>query len=175
MALSLNRHMPDKEFDIVIYYTSLSRQNRNAILNIKNVIVREFHFPKDFIDKMLANLPKGRWNNENSLLTAAHYEIFKLLDEYETVIWLDSDFSIQGDIYDLVNYGPLGLCKDCCWEKIWSVGDQFTSPIAGYDMTRESYLNALIVVNDQLPNYRNLIHHILTKLNAYETIQENID
>lgn len=45
VALSLNRHMPDKEFDIVIYYTSLSRQNRNAILNIKNVIVRGISLP----------------------------------------------------------------------------------------------------------------------------------
>lgn len=156
VALQLNKYMPDKDFDIVIYHSKLQENNKKALQKINHVVLRDFSFDKEFSQFMLSEhgLPNnGRWKSPSSLFAAAHFEIFNLLNEYETVIWLDVDISIQGDISELEKFGPFGIAKDLNWNKVWKVKDQFIKPILDYDMNRDAHINAVIVVNDKLKDF----------------------
>ncbi|MCG5030379.1 glycosyltransferase [Mesosutterella sp. OilRF-GAM-744-9] len=178
VALGLNKYMPHKEFDIVIYHTKLQTQNIKALEKIPRVILKEFSFDPSFQKFMLSDkgLPKnGRWTNPNSLLTAAHFEIFNLLDEYKTVIWLDCDICVQGDISELEKYGPIGQAKDLNWNTVWTVGDQFIKPVPGYDMERDSHINAVMVVNDDLPNYKDLAAYCYSLSMKWANHLKNLD
>ena len=181
VAISLNKYMPNKEFDIVIYNNGYQEKNKSALLKIPKVILRDFNLDPEFVSFMLSEegLPSaqagGRWKNKSKLFSFIHFEIFNLLNEYETVIWLDVDMSIQADISELENYGPLGISKDLNWNTVWTVGDQFFSPVPGYDMNLPGYCNACIVVNDKLENYDKLAKYCYDTAIKYASQLKNID
>ena len=148
VALSLNRHMSMSDYDIVVYYTELSDKDKEALSKIPHVRLVSFRLPKTFIQTMLANMPnKSRFKSENHLMCFSHFEVFPLLDEYENVAWLDVDTSIQRDLSDIINFKPFGITAD----EPWTVGNQFSHPIDGYDMNRMGHCTAVMLVNDSLP------------------------
>ena len=83
--------------------------------------------------------------------------------------------SIQADISELENYGPLGIPKDLNWNSIWTVGDQFFSPVSGYNMNLPSDCNACIVATDRLPNYEKLAKYCYDTAIKYAAQLKNID
>lgn len=178
VALSLNRYLKDLDYEILIYHTGLSDKNLQALTKIPHVKTECFSFPEGFSETMLSKkgLPEnGRWKNKNSLLTAVHFEIFDLLHLYHTVIWLDVDILIQGDISSLKNFGPLALPKDLNWNSVWSVGDQFTKNIPGFVMSKESNLNAVIVVNDKLEHFERYTSECYSLALQYAPYLKNLD
>ena len=177
VALSLNKYMPKGGFDIVIYHTGLRSKNEAALKKIPNVVLHHFTWPEGFKDEILARMPIGRWNNPNSLLAFAHYEIFDLLHEYETAIWIDVDTSIQADISGLEKYVPYGQCYDENWNTIWTVADQFVNPPQNtkYNLKAKAYINACIVVSDKLPNWEKLTAYCYEKSLEYAEYLKNCD
>lgn len=177
VALSLNRYMPNKEFEIVIYHTGLREANESALLSIPRVKLHKFEWGDSFDKKIMPHLPEGRWNNPNSLLAFAHYEIFNLLNIYQTVIWLDVDIAIQGDISSLESYTPFGLALDKNWNCIWRVRDQFLDDFKtdDYDLERSSYINACIVVNDKLKDWNKLRDYCYKSSLKYAEYLKNCD
>lgn len=176
VAISINRYSTDSDdYEILMYLSDLDDADGVALSKIPNLIVKKLSFPSGFRETMLSRqgLPNGRWDNPDSLVTFAHYEIFNLLSEYKTVIWMDIDISIQGEISSLKSYGPLGLAKDfdSNGERIWKVKDQFDSEgvklLKNYSLNLDSDLNALIVVDDSLPNYDKLSHYCYNKTMEY--------
>ena len=156
VALALNKYMPEKEYEILILHRGLSKNNEEALLKIPKVRLQYYDFPEGFEEHMLSprtGLPRGRWNNPNCLVTAAHFEIFGYLDIYKTVIWIDVDMSIQAEINELEKYGPIAQALDLNYNQIWTVRDQFTKYLLDFDMSGNGYINSVIVVNDQLENY----------------------
>ena len=178
VALALNKYMPNEQFDIIIYHTGLRPANALALKKIPRVILKNFKFDGAFQDEILKRMPKGRWSNPNSLLAFSHYEIFDFLYEYKTAIWLDADISVQANISELCKYGPFGQSKDLNWHNIWTVGDQFIKPLpkkSGYDMSTDGYINALIVVNDQLPHWKEMRDYCYRKSLEYAEYLKNCD
>lgn len=150
VALELNRYMPNEEFDILIYHRGLEKQDITALNKIKNIKLKELILPEHFEETILNNMPKGRLANKNSLLTFAHYEVFNVLDEYKTAIWLDIDTSIQGNIAQLQTYGPLGMPEDKHNSGRFSARINFTAPIPEYDMEAPAFCTAVVVATDAL-------------------------
>lgn len=149
VALSLNRYMKNEsDYDIVIYYTALSRQDVCAFEKIPHVRLHQFSFPKGFAEYMLKQLPESsRFKSANALMCFCHFEIFALLQEYHNVAWLDVDTSIQRDISSIINFGPFGITSDTPWK----IRNQFVRPVNGYDMESEGVCTAVMIVNDSLP------------------------
>lgn len=178
VALALNKYMPNKDYEVLVLHRGLKSKNEKALLSIPKVKLQKLEFPEGFEELMLSSdqgLPKGRWNNPNSLVAAAHFEIFKYLDEYQTVIWLDVDMSVQADISELENYGPLAQALDLNFNEIWSVGDQFTKYLLDYDMSANNYINSVIVVNDKLENYQLYRNECYELTKKYAPYIKNLD
>lgn len=147
VALGINKYMTDQEYDIVIYYTDLADHDIEAFQKIPHVVLKQFNLPEDFITQMLEKMPEGRFKSRNHLNCFAHFEVFPLLETYKNVVWIDADTCIQGDLSDITALGPFGVSPDTPW----SVGDQFSVPVNGYNMKKEGYCTAVMMVNDTLP------------------------
>lgn len=163
VALELNRYMPNEEFDILIYHRGLEEKDVKALSKIKNVILKEFITPDGFEETILKNMPKGRLANKNSLLTFAHYEVFNVLDEYKSAIWLDIDTSIQGDISKLQTYGPIGMPEDKHDTGIFPVQINFVKPVPNYNMEASAYCTAVVVATDALKNAKEIYQWCINK------------
>lgn len=169
VAIGLNKYMSQYVFDIVIYHSGLADNDLNTLLKIPKVVLREFNLPQDFVKYMLTNLPEEcRFRDINKLMCYAHLEAFNLLDEYETVVWLDADITIQDNIYEVIQYIPFGVPADLPFDKeqVFNVGDQFTKDIDRYDMKTPAIRVSMMVVNDQLP-YREIYNWCYTKSLEY--------
>lgn len=171
VALSLNKHMKMQDYDIVIYYTELPQKDIEVFMYIPHVVLKQFNFPENFVETMLAKIPeKSRFRSLNHLMCFSHFEVFPLLAEYENVVWLDADTSIQRDLSDIVKFAPLGITPDTPW----TVGDQFSHPIAGYNMDIEGHCTAVLIVNDTLP-YNKIHSWLYDKAIEYADVIVNPD
>lgn len=169
-ALSLNRHITIQDYDILMYYTDLPESDIRAFKKIPHVVLKQFNLSNDFVDIMLKKMPEGRFKSKNHLMCFAHFEAFSLLNEYETVVWNDVDIGVQGDLADILNYTPLGLCEDIPW----TVKDQFTSSIPEYKMNIPAYCSGVMVLNDTLP-YQKIYNWLYQKAIQYASYLKNPD
>lgn len=171
VALSLNKHMTMQDYDIVIYYTDLSYKDIDVFSRIPHVVLKQFGFPNNFVETMLAKIPeKSRFRSFNHLMCFSHFEVFALLEKYENVVWLDADTSIQRDLSDIIKFAPLGITLDTPW----TVRDQFSRSIRGYDMNIEGHCTAVLIVNDILP-YNEIYHWLYDKAVEYADALVNPD
>lgn len=171
VALGINKHTSSKDYDIVVYYTDLSEQDKTALGKIPHVILKQFNLPDDFVAKMLANIPEqSRFRTSNRLYCFCHFEVLALLDKYENVAWIDLDTSVQRDISSIADYAPFGIASDIPWK----TKDQFSEPIKDYDMEAPAYCSAVMVVNDSLP-YKKLHKWCYEKAVKYARYLKNPD
>lgn len=168
VALSLNKYMPNEDFDIIIYFDNLDESNKLVLEKISNVHLKKIEFNKSFIHEVRGRdrflyLRINKCKNLKNPFSIICFEIFNLLNFYRTVIWLDVDVSIQGDISNLDGYGPIGLPKDLNCNRIRKVGDFFGESIENYNMSIDCYSTACIVVTDKLANYHELSNYCYEK------------
>jgi lipopolysaccharide biosynthesis glycosyltransferase len=82
------------------------------------------------------------------------FEVFRMLDEYQTLIWLDCDLAIQDDISGLIEYGPFAMAIDNFSTPLVKNGltlqTNFKIPLEGYDMNSEFYNTGVIVFQDTI-------------------------
>ena len=148
VALALRRYMPNTDFDIIISYTHLPKNAIDAFAKIPNCRLNKFSFPDEFKLEWLSKVPQeGRFRSPDDMLTFCRFEAFSFLNEYEHVIALDADLSIQSDVSSITQYGPFGITTDAPW----TVQMGFTNPIEGYDMTVPGVNAAVISLSDKLP------------------------
>lgn len=148
VALSLHKYMPDVDYECVIAHGPLNPRDHAVLKSLPKVRLWPFAFEDSFVETMLVKIPKeSRFRSMNAMMALAHFEMFKLLDEYSFVSWLDLDVSIQADISGIVQFAPFGITVD----SYFTIQNNFVRPIKSYDMTAPGFCTAVIVVSDQLP------------------------
>ncbi len=163
VALSLYRHMKNRDYDVVVFCSDLPENDRKALEAVPHVHVRSFSLPEDFVNIMLERMPEGsRFRSRKALMCFCHFEVFSLLDEYECAVWLDADISVQRDLSPITQYAPFGLSPDTPWR----VKDQFSRPVEGYDMDVEGLCTAVMLADDSLP-YRKIYAWLYEKAVQY--------
>lgn len=170
-ALALNKYLNIKDFDIVIFYKDLSNQNLSALRKINHVQLRPFFLDKNFIKILINNLPKqSRFRDLNHLMCFAHFEAFRLLDEYQTVLYYDIDISFQRDISGIFTMGPFAMPLD----SPWTVRDQFTENISSFDMQKAAYCSAVMLLHDSIP-YKQIYNFLYNIAKQYASSLINPD
>lgn len=171
VALSINRHMQNQNYDIVIYYSYLPDSDINAFRKIPNVKLVNFNLPDRFVSHMLPLIPKeSRFKTINHLMCFAHFEIFSLLEQYHKAVWFDADILIQKNISELPNFVPFAISTDIPW----NVQINFDKPVPGYNMNLPGYCSAVMVADDTLP-YKNLHQWCYKKSEEYASYLINLD
>lgn len=175
IAIALDKYMHDEEYDIIVYYTELPDRDIKALKNINRCIPIQFRPNAKLVDYLLLNLPDAcPYKAVNKLMLLAHYEIFRLLDQYETAVWLDADILVQGNLRELSNYVPFGISQDTPW----LIRDQFISPkticVEGYNIDKPAFCTAVMVANESLP-YKKIYNWLIDKTYFYAADMKNVD
>ncbi|MEI0486196.1 glycosyltransferase [Brachyspira intermedia] len=101
VLIGLKKHfsLPEEEYDIILYVDKdMNIKDENALKKIyKNIIINNFN--KIFSDE---------YNNSNTIkyftsMAHARYEVFDLLNEYEKILYLDTDVLIQKYIVEILD------------------------------------------------------------------------
>ena len=155
VVLGLIRHRPQKDFEVAIFYESMSEADKKIFESTGICRLHKYVCPQGFEATIRSRCPK--FNDESfakhfSFLKFAKFEIFTLLEEYENAVWLDADVAIQADTSSIISYGPFAITIDNCW----TVQNNFTAPIPKYDMEKDGVCSAVFLVSDALPRHREM-------------------
>jgi len=174
VALAINQYASAQDYDVIIYYDNANQQDIDALFKIPHCIPQQFKFSQEFTESIMQRFPPySRLKSTNDMMAFCHFEIFSLLNFYNTVIWLDNDISIQSDPCELATYIPLAIPDD----NPWKVQINFVKAIPGYDMDRQSFCSSIIVAHDKLPHkelydfcYKKIYHYAPYCLNRDQGI-----
>ena len=160
---SLKKHSPKlvQQSDILIYVCDMSDSSKKA-LNTLNVKIIDYNFP----------LPIKQTDviKHFSLASFARYECFNLLNNYENVIYLDSDILIQkelADVFDLIKNTGIGLIK----EK--TNVDSFLpeATIKNFDKTKTAYNSGFFILSNSLKlNFKEIVDFCYKQTTQYSQV-----
>ncbi|WP_157143418.1 glycosyltransferase [Brachyspira pilosicoli] len=101
VLIGLKKHfsLPEDEYDVILYIDKdMPKRNEKALKKIyKNIIINNFN-------KIFSN----EYSQSNAIryftiMAHARYEAFELLNEYDKVLYLDTDVIIQKDIIEILD------------------------------------------------------------------------
>ncbi|MDR2526889.1 MAG: hypothetical protein LBC92_03385 [Rickettsiales bacterium] len=146
---ALNKYMPGANFDAIIYYDYLDDSDKAVLSEMKNVFLRKFEC--QFENKISAMFL--------DILSFCRYEIFKLLNDYENVIWLDKKIAIQGSIEGLTSYGNFGAAFERnSIGSVVNIKENFKQDFTdeSYDMDAQCYSDRIMTISDKLGNFNDI-------------------
>jgi len=147
LLLALRRHSPTLPADIRLY-TDEAMPNADATL--LRGLGAELHacpaIPGDFDADAIRRY---------SYLSLVRFEGFRLLEQYRTVLWLDADIAIQGDISPLLDYGPFAMAREdpAAYppQSRPKAGGSLIRPVPGFDPEMRSFNSGVLVLQNTLP------------------------
>ena len=146
LLLALRRHSPALSADIRLYTDEAMPDADAALLR---GLGAELHacpaIPGDFDAEAIRRY---------SYLSLVRFEGFRLLEHYKTVLWLDADIAIQGDISSLLDYGPFAMSREdpAAYppQNRPKAGGSLLRPVPGFDAGMRSYNSGVLVLQDTL-------------------------
>ena len=104
LLLALRRHNPDLGADILVFHDDGLRPSDRALLEGLGARCEPFAVACDGLRPEPVRLL--------SPLSLAKFACFRLLADYESVLWLDTDLVVQDDVGDVFSHGPLALAVE---------------------------------------------------------------
>lgn len=150
LALNLKNTNKDLADELVIFHDGISAQKQKVMQQIMPIRFIKYKCPLSWF-----KLVRNKTIRYFSPMVFCKFELFRLLEDYETVIWTDYDVLIKDSIREigeenesfsvLVNHDvPL---EDMFYKSISTVN------MSEYDLNGESICTPLIVMNRSIKNY----------------------
>ncbi|MDR1398160.1 MAG: glycosyltransferase [Desulfarculales bacterium] len=160
--LGFKKYSPNILENTIVYHDGISDTEQNLLNQIT---------PCNFILYNFSDTDMRISNEISVTYTAmmfAHYECFKLLAEYDVVIWNDVDILVQGDITDMVMEAAKAGLGMCPVPRKWFINaHNFTKPVPGFNMNSDLYNSGILVVSKNLPNWENMYRWLHDATIAY--------
>lgn len=164
LVINVQRVTPNLADEIVIFHDGVDKDKQKLI---NNIMPARFVYYKSPFSKM------KMWKNKSiryfSPMIFCKYECFRLLKEYDTVIWTDYDVVIKNDISELKTMDEQMqfilakevTLKDMFNEKINSVD------MEEYDMDGICITAPLMVLSKELKDYEKYYHWCIEMTDKY--------
>jgi lipopolysaccharide biosynthesis glycosyltransferase len=155
VLFGLRRHSPELLQHVIVYHDGLSDDDKNTLLLIAPCQFKIYN--PDFPGGKPVICPE--YFNTYTLNMFARYEGFRLLDEYDAVIWFDVDILINSNVAILLDIVAkhdegIGMClENRDWFKF---GDNFIKEVPGYDMGSPTFNSGLLVLTRDLKNAKDI-------------------
>lgn len=150
VLIGLMKHSPNFADDIIIYSNDISEKDKKVLKKIFPVKIKKYKFQLLSKDNQIAL-------DVFTSMAYARYECFKLLAQYENVVWLDTDILIRRDISGILHYAQqTGICLR---------GAISNSIKCNFIEGAEKLINmdggvccnsGIFALNDKLPNYKEI-------------------
>lgn len=145
-----NPHFAD---DIIVFYDIMPNETRRKFETFGNVILKHYECPfaADIADNYFAS-------KLYTDMVYSKYECFGLLEEYDTVVWMDYDMYLLGDVSELTVPTETGV-KAIVTARI---GDSLVKAIPGVDSDRTDGIHSSVFVVDRnLKNAREIYEYCI--------------
>ena len=151
ILVQLSEKNKDNIDEVIIMDSGISENDKTIMKSIMPCRFIEYNSP----------LPKELFNEKRfkrfSELMFARYEMFRLLDEYSMIMWLDTDIVIQDSFQELLykseKYPISILCEDPenkSSKNVDTMRTNFFKELPQYDMNAYLYCTGIIIVRDSL-------------------------
>lgn len=150
LAMCIKDTNPNLADELILFHCGIKKRDQRLIQDI---------FPTRFIRYKYRIGIADRWKNHSlgyfSGMLFCKFECFKLLNEYDTVIWTDYDILIKKDISELLENPQMGL-------RIASGADSLRSMflntiseelVQNYDLEAEGVSTPLFVLNRSIGDF----------------------
>ena len=167
VLLGLKKYSPNMFDHIIIYTDDTAKEcDKKALSKIFDVEFKIYDFQLD------SEEDKKRLSYYSNM-PYARFEMLTYLNEYNKVIWFDSDFLITGDVIGLLDYGDktgFSMAIDLYpYPKGHSINAFFVKPVPGYDMSAKAYASGLVIFSNKLQNPLELRDYLYKKINQYSS------
>ncbi|MEI0604037.1 glycosyltransferase [Brachyspira alvinipulli] len=167
----LFQNLKDEEYDVVFYTNKLETNDENALKKIfPRIIIKIYEAP--FSKKMM----ELRELNNFSVFAYARFEAFNMLNEYQKVLYTDTDVVIQKDISYIID-----INKDLStiyFPNNMPISGNFNDSnihlVGKYDLSRVSVIDAVLLLNDSIENYSVMTQWCYEKSEEYQTNDQSI-
>ena len=150
--------------EIIIVDHGIPESDKKIMSSIMNC---RFIEPSYVIDDELLRIPNFR---RFSSAMFSRYEMFNLINDYELIMWMDTDVLLQGSLSDLIKstegYDFSMLREDPVNKSYMNVDrmrTNFTTDIQGYNMNAYLYCSGIIIVRNTLKQPCNFTNWCYTK------------
>ena len=175
VLIGLKKHfsLPEKDYDVILYVSgNMNKKDENALKQIyKDIIINYYKSP---LEKTIKNANCALiW----SLMAFARYEVFTLLDQYNKILYLDTDVLIQKDIIGLldinkdisVSYEGTNL-RGNIENKLLT--ENFTS--SKYNLDVKVFNSGVFFINDSIKNGMEIIDWCYSKAEEWKAADQII-
>jgi lipopolysaccharide biosynthesis glycosyltransferase len=160
---AVHRHNPGLDADVIVFFDGELTENDAALL--RGLGAELVPYVSD-----ITGFPPA-YEKRYSRPCLVKFECFPLLDRYETVIWLDADIAVQGDISGLFSFGPFALAEeDARFAESGTtspVSINVDAPLPGLDMHAPNLNTGIIVFRHTLPGYMTLYERCFSWLREH--------
>ena len=151
MLIQISKTNKDTFDEVIIFDTDLTEGDKRLMQSIMPCRFVKFESP--ISEELLKHDRFKRF----SLIMFARYEMFRMLNEYCLIMWIDTDVVIQGSLKELLSetegYGFSILCEDPQNKSAKNVDymrTNFFQPVPEYNMNAYLYCTGTIIVRDNL-------------------------
>lgn len=159
VMMDLKLFSPNTVDEVVIIHDGIREKDRELLNSILPSRFIQYEFP--ISSEKVLNATAVQYFSK---MVFSKYECLKLLDDYRSVMWLDYDMVLLGDISDLFNPCESGI-------KMMPGGlpvrGQLLADVAEYDMNAEGICSCVFVFHDNLRDFRNLYRFCYQQTERY--------
>ena len=149
LALNIKEIIPNLADEFIIFHDGISKKNRQIIADIFPTRFYKFRFNIGWLNKR-----KNRSIRYFSPMVFCKYECFRLLEEYDCVIWTDYDVVILKDLGELlVSSKGMQIVESGSSLKTMFLQKYREMQIPNFDMNRKGLATPLFVLNRSIGDY----------------------
>lgn len=148
--LNFKSVMPDLVDDIIVFHDGITKKHQNKMNKIAEIKFVKYKCP----------VPKWKCLSNKSIryfsrMVFCKYECFRLLDEYDSVIWSDYDVVIKESIHELLDMNSKFAV--ICNEDTPLQGNFYmhkkNKEIYNYDLGRETICTPLLIMSKNIGDF----------------------
>lgn len=167
----LFQNLKDEEYDIIFYTNKLEPNDEKALKTIfPRIIIKIYKSP--FSKKMM----QLKELNNFSVFAYARFEAFNMLDDYQKVFYADTDIVIQKDISSIININK--QMATIYFPNKMPISGNFNNDniklVKKYDLNKISIIDAVLLIDDNIENYKVMTKWCYEKAEEYQTNDQSI-
>ena len=163
LAINLREKAPDLADELIIFHDGISKKNQQIIQHIMPTRFEQYSFPIDFISKR-----KNRSLRYFSEMIFCKYECFRLLREYDRVIWTDYDVLILKDLHELNDrQDGLQIVRDSAPMRQMFLPSVQEAKLDEFDLSEPGVCTPLFVLAKAVGDYESFYEWCITMTQKY--------
>lgn len=162
LALNIKEIVPNLADELIIFHDGISKKDQEIINNIFPTRFCKYDFPISFLDKR-----RNSAIRYFSPMVFCKYECFRLLEEYDRIIWSDYDVVILKDLTELMeNDAGLQIVeeREPLKTRFQDMGQCVEKE---YDIERHGVSTPIFVLTRDVGDYRMFYHWCIENTRKY--------